>query len=113
LNAAIVKLLGYGAVIISFIGAVHWGIAMQSPGSRQNALFVYSVMPALFAWVWLFFDVKAALFGMGLTIVAMFFIDRWLLSALVSRGYLKMRLRLTFIVAACLFRFGSKRLSAY
>lgn len=97
------KLLGYAAVIISFIGAVHWGIAMQRTDDKQSVLFIYSVVPALVAWVWLFFDVKAALFGMGLTIVAMLFVDRSLLTGLVPQAYLRMRLHLTVIVATCLF----------
>ncbi len=97
------KLLGYGAVIVSFIGAVHWGIALQSLHSKsQNRLFLYSVVPALLAWVWLFFSVKAALAGMGLTVLLMFFIDRWSLAGLVSPAYLKMRLHLSVVVASCL-----------
>lgn len=97
------KLAGYGAVIISFIGAVHWGIAVQATTSRQNTFFVYSVMPALVAWVWLFFSVQVSLFGMALTILAMLVIDRFLLSDIVPQGYLKMRIHLSIIVAVCLF----------
>ena len=96
------KLPGYGAVIISFIGAVHWGIAMQSAPAKQNTLFVYSVIPALVAWMWLFFNVRIALFGMAITIVAMLFIDRFLLAGIAPQGYLKMRVHLTVIVALCL-----------
>lgn len=96
------KLVGYGAVIISFIGAVHWGVAMQSESGNQNQLFVYSVVPALVAWVWLFFSAKIALFGMGLTIVAMLFADRSMLVGIVPRGYLKMRLHLSVVVAVSL-----------
>ncbi len=96
------KLISYGAVIISFIGAVHWGVAMHTSGSKQNLLFIYSVIPALVAWVWMFFNDRAALFGMGLTVAAMLFVDRQLLSDSVPRGYLKMRLHLTVVVAGCL-----------
>ena len=37
---------GYGAIILSFLGAVHWGVAMQNNlGSRW---YVWSITPALF-----------------------------------------------------------------
>lgn len=44
---------GYGAVILTFVGALHWGFAMLleplSPNQR-TALYVWSVVPALMAW---------------------------------------------------------------
>jgi len=96
------KLLVYGAVIISFIGAVHWGVALQASVARQNILFIYSVVPALAAWLWIFLATKPALFGMAATVAVMFFLDRLILTGLVPNGYLKMRLHLTIIVALCL-----------
>ena len=50
-NAA---LLAYGAVILSFVGALHWGFAMTLRGltdGQRTAAFVRSVVPALVAWV--------------------------------------------------------------
>lgn len=43
-------LLAYGAVILSFVGAIHWGVAM---GRRNSApeWFYASVTPALAGWV--------------------------------------------------------------
>ena len=38
----------YGGIILSFIGAVHWGLAMQD--GRPQRYFVWSVMPAIYAW---------------------------------------------------------------
>ncbi len=38
----------YGAVILSFVGAIHWGLAMHD--SRHVYWFVWSVTPALLAW---------------------------------------------------------------
>jgi hypothetical protein len=46
--------VGYGAVILSFVGALHWGVAMLvtrlDPTQHQRA-FIWSVVPALAAWV--------------------------------------------------------------
>lgn len=38
----------YGAVILSFVGAIHWGLAMQD--GRHVYWFSWSVTPALLAW---------------------------------------------------------------
>lgn len=46
-------LVTYGAVILSFVGALHWGIAISHPsGSRsdRSVLLCWSVVPALLGW---------------------------------------------------------------
>ena len=43
-------LLTYGAVILSFLGAVHWGLAMQSSQAGRDRQLALSVLPALVAW---------------------------------------------------------------
>jgi len=49
---ALLGLLAYGAVILSFVGALWWGIAAPMPNSPQrNALFLWSVFPALIGWL--------------------------------------------------------------
>jgi hypothetical protein len=55
-NAALWRgaLIGYGAVILSFVGAQHWAFAMMQPtmsAKQRNACFVWSVVPALVAWI--------------------------------------------------------------
>jgi hypothetical protein len=46
-------LVSYGAVILSFVGAIHWGIAMMSHGLAPrlaNRRFMWSVVPSLVGW---------------------------------------------------------------
>ena len=48
---ALLALLGYSAVILSFVGAIWWGIAAQmGAGTQRNAMFLWSVFPALIGW---------------------------------------------------------------
>ncbi len=94
-------LLAYAAIIISFIGAVHWGIALNS-ATHKTRLYTYSVVPALVAWGWLFLAEKMALMGMAATVVAVYFIDRLWLKDCVPGGYLNMRLHLTIVVSLSL-----------
>jgi len=43
-------LLSYAAIILSFMGAVHWGLAMVMEDAHRRLQFVISVVPALVAW---------------------------------------------------------------
>lgn len=96
-------LLAYGAVILSFVGAVHWGFAMTLPGiddTRRNGLFIWSVVPALIGWIALLLAPPPAA-----TLLVLGFISQYRMDRRLSREvtlppwYLPLRLRLT--VAAC------------
>ena len=46
--------LNYASSIISFLGAVHWGMALQQHGSMrplQSWQFLYGVLPSVAAWL--------------------------------------------------------------
>jgi hypothetical protein len=48
--------LVYGVIIVTFLGAVHWGVALATPLTSPvalklaNSAYVYSVLPSLVAW---------------------------------------------------------------
>ena len=47
-------LIGYGAVILSFVGALHWAFAMRATNGtdrRSWILYGWSVIPALIGWI--------------------------------------------------------------
>lgn len=61
-------LVAYGALILTFVGAIHWGIALMAPrGPAGDACFAWSVVPALWGWLAMFpsFIVSLALLGAG------------------------------------------------
>lgn len=103
-------LVAYGAVILSFVGALHWGFAMCLPGlsdKRRTACFVWSTVPALVAWPALMFDplFAAALLVAGF--VAHYWQDRRLAaSTALPAWYLPLRLRLTCVASVCLLLGG-------
>ena len=48
---ALMALIMYGAVILSFVGALWWGMAVHAvPSTLRSAMFVWSVVPALIGW---------------------------------------------------------------
>jgi len=99
-------LLSYAAVILSFIGALHWSFAMTlkplTQAQRRNA-FIWSVIPALVAWLALSLYTFYALLLMSLFFVLAFLRD-YGLSKLVElpSWYMQLRLQLTAVMTGCL-----------
>jgi hypothetical protein len=60
-------LLAYGAVILSFMGAIHWGVAIELENTLQKMQLGWSVVPALIGWVALLLPV---IYGYSILIIA-------------------------------------------
>lgn len=99
-------LYGYGAIILSFVGALHWGLAMSLPdlGERQrSAWFAWSVVPALIAWPAFLFSPALAGPLLVFGFIAHYLQDRRLARQATLPGwYLPLRLRLTSVAVICL-----------
>lgn len=98
-------LIAYGAVILSFVGALHWAFAMTLTGlsgTRQTVAFIWSVVPALLAWPALLlpYPYAAALIVAGF--VLHYAQDRSLAALGLPSWYLPLRLRLTLVACAAL-----------
>jgi uncharacterized membrane protein len=99
-------LIGYGSVILSFVGAVHWGIALTRSDlgeQRRNSTWIWSVVPALLAWLALLVTPIVATIVLVAGFVAQYLQDRRLSGqASLPTWYLPLRLRLTSVACACL-----------
>lgn len=100
-------LFGYGAVILSFVGALHWGFAMVMPGlaerDRTRSL-IWSVVPSLIAWPALLLVPAEAAALLILGFVLHYLQDRRLARIVdLPQWYLPLRLRLTVIACLSLF----------
>ena len=64
-------LAAYGAVILAFLGGVHWGLALPEPSGRgANARIGFGVVPSLIGWVALLLVVAvSAEAGLALLVV--------------------------------------------
>lgn len=104
-----VALTGYAAVIVSFLGGIHWGVGfLHNPANTQPtplesspaALrfhFVWGVVPSLLAWLALLMPTYAALPLLGLALVACYAVDRKTYPAAGLSRWLPLRLRLTVV----------------
>lgn len=119
-----VALILYGTVILSFVGALHWGFAMTLPGlsaSKRSESLVWSVFPALLAWLAALLMVAAvrdsfvsatlgATVAAGLLLVG--FISNYVQDARLASvaripaWYLPLRLRLTVVACICIAAAG-------
>jgi len=99
-------LLAYAAVILSFVGALHWGFAMSLPDldpRLQRGLFAWSVVPSLLAWVLLLLPPRIAAIGFIIAFVAHLLRDLNLARRIaLPRWYLPLRLRLTTVACLCI-----------
>lgn len=97
---AVRALVAYGAVILSFLGAVHWGLLLRQPDAAAQARLAIGVLPSLAGWVALLLPDRYAL---ALLVVA--FGGFWLYehrvvgNALLPTRYLDLRRHLS--LAAC------------
>lgn len=97
--------VGYGAVIISFLGAIHWGLEFAKYGGHHQGYRRYAigaVAPAI-AWPTMLLPVEYALVTQFLAFVFLYFVDaRATVRGWAPAWYSTYRFVLTFIVGASL-----------
>lgn len=95
-------LLAYGATIASFLGAIHWGLAMRGALTPQPGPFVWGVFPSLVAWVALLLPLTQGLVTLALLLGICLAVDKRSYPAYGLGEWLGMRLHLTLVAALCL-----------
>ena len=99
----------YGAVILSFLGGVQWGLAIRNSDgnarTRQGLtpILTVSIVPSLIGWAGLLVE---ELLGFGLLIIGFVLVlisdVRAVNKGIAPRWYLRLRYPLTAIVISCL-----------
>lgn len=101
--AAIRYLVGYGAIILSFMGGAQWGLTTGGPNDRGFRGYGVSVLPALIGWACLFAPPRWALFGLAAAFGLLLAYDRWTVrGGMAPIWYGRLRLYLTLAVTTCL-----------
>jgi len=96
----------YGAVILAFVGALHWAYALKRGADGRSAWIQYgvSVLPALLAWLSLLFPVWTALRLQALALLACLAFDFAMRREdPLPSWFLYLRAALSGIAAASLF----------
>lgn len=99
-------LIAYGAVILSFLGAVHWGLALRAPPAEAwatPARLVLGVVPSLIGWAALLLLEAASPPLLAAGILATAAMEQWAAGrGLVPGFYMRLRWVLSLGAAACL-----------
>ena len=108
---ALLGLAAYGAVILAFLGGVHWGVALQAGSGQsvrvQRLRFALSVVPSLIGWAALLV-VFVGLPKTGLIVLIGGYVLTTVIEArgaragLVQLGYMSLRWVLSVVVVVCL-----------
>ena len=92
----------YAALILSFLGGMHWGLAMRQAQPSTVAL-VWGVVPSLVAWPAALMPPDAGLALLGLMFIVCYAVDRRLYPAQGVAGWLTLRFRLSAVAALACF----------
>jgi hypothetical protein len=87
----------YAAIILTFVGAIHWGRALNS---GNETLLSFSVVPSLIAWGSLFLAPYQGLLVVALAFVTLMFIERGLYDKMA--WFKRLRMKLSVVVSASL-----------
>lgn len=107
-------LAAYGAVIVSFLGGIHWGLVMKMGAAavegdaaahsvQASSALVWGVMPSLVAWLGVLMPPHAGLVILGLALVGCYLVDRRRYAAQGLGAWLTLRFRLTAVAALSCF----------
>ena len=101
---ALYSLTVYAAVILSFMGAVHWGLAMLHNPDTGHWQLGLSVLPALVAWASLSLQApRGSLITLAIAFAVLLVADLWALAKhLVPSWYRGLRIPLTIVVIVSL-----------
>jgi hypothetical protein len=99
-------LITYAAIILSFVGALHWSFAMllhDLPANKQKWSFIWSVIPSLAAWVALSIPQFYSFFLLATFFILNLIKDKTLSNIVeLPNWYISLRHNLTFVATACL-----------
>jgi Protein of unknown function (DUF3429) len=92
-------LLSYGAVIVSFLGGIHWGLAMRASPVPTPRL-IWGVMPSLLGWSAVLLDSPWGPGVLALSLLVCFAVDRSVYRTLGLSAWLPLRATLTLVATA-------------
>lgn len=89
-------LLSYGALIVSFLGGIHWGLAMRGR-SVAPARLVWGVLPSLLGWLAVLLDSPWGQAVLAVSLLACLMVDRSVYRTLGLQAWLPLRATLTVV----------------
>lgn len=98
----VLALSAYAALVLSFLGGIHWGLGMKA-GVPSPLPFAWGVVPTLVAWIAVVMPPYAGLVIQGLMLIICYLVDRKVYPAQGLSHWLTLRFRLTVVATLCCF----------
>jgi hypothetical protein len=95
-------LAAYAAIVVSFLGGIHWGLALQHT-EPPTAPLAWGVVPALVAWPAVMMPPDSGLVILGVMLIVCYLVDRRLYPALGAGRWLTLRFRLSTVASLSCF----------
>ena len=93
----------YAAVILTFIGAVNWGIVISTKSVKNStAKLIFSIIPALISWILLLTSTIHELLMFAICFLILWWVEQLMMKDLMPNWYIKLRNRLSFFVVILL-----------
>lgn len=99
---AAMAMAAYCALVVSFLGGIHWGATWAAPHPDTAAVW-WGVAPCLLAWPGVLMPPHAGLPWLGVVLIACYLVDRKLYPALGLSPWLTLRFRLSAVAALSCF----------
>lgn len=103
-------LSAYAAVVLSFLGGIHWGLVMRQPAlsapdptPTPARSLLWGVVPSLVAWPAAVMPPHSGLVILGLMLIVSYAVDRRLYPAHGAAAWLTLRFRLSAVAAMSCF----------
>jgi hypothetical protein len=97
-DIVIFSLLAYGVTIVSFLGAIHWGLTMQQT-TPNRFLLVWGVIPSLLGWISLLLGSVNGLLLLAATLWLCFAVDYKIYPKFGLQDWMSMRFVLTAVAS--------------
>lgn len=88
----------YSAIILSFLGGIHWGVALSKPQWSNPTRLCLCMLPSLLGWMALLLPMSGALILLIGSYLIWWLWDR---TQLDQPDYRRLRLQLTAVVVIC------------
>ncbi len=92
-------LLTYGAIIVSFLGGIHWGLAMRESKASVQWL-IWGVTPSLLGWLAVVLDSPWGQCVLALSLLLCLLVDQVAYPRSGLQGWLPLRRLLTAVATA-------------
>lgn len=98
----------YAAVILSFLGGMHWGLASAALARDDHALdaahvLAFSVVPSLIGWIALLLPGRMGSIVLAFSFMTMLLLDRFMMQLdYAPRWWMRLRVSLTAVVVPLL-----------